>query len=158
MTDTTLQIQLTKSELSIESLPYIVDKNVYVFPLKMTLMSNLNLEDPTAAEDPNFGYPANLFVLQLSGTGFDPDQGDMFVRMANLTDVYELPTEDTIDSMNSRTETLQTPYYRTNEVQLACASEDEMNIVYQTAQSLITSFVNNYNSQSDISNTETTII
>lgn len=152
-------ITISKQELSAETLEYITDQNIFMYPLKLTFTSNVNFEDE-ANSDPNGEtiYPANVCVLQLSGTGFDPDQGDTFTKIASVTDIYDLPTEDKISEMNSRSETLQTPYYRVNEIELYCDTIENLNSLYEKIKVEIKIFLDNYNLKNKISTTENVTI
>ena len=155
--DATLTI--SKQELSAETLEYITDQNIFMYPLKLTFTSNVNFDDE-ANSDPNGKtiYPANVCVLQLSGTGFDPDQGDTFTKIASVTDIYDLPTEDKISEMNSRSEILQTPYYRVNEIELYCDTIENLNSLYEKIKVEIKIFLDNYNLKNKISTTENVTI
>lgn len=152
-------ITISKQELSAETLEYITDQNIFMYPLKLTFTSNVNFEDE-ANSDPNGKtiYPANVCVLQLSGTGFDPDQGDTFTKIASVTDIYDLPTEDKISEMNSRSEVLQTPYYRVNEIELYCDTIENLNSLYEKIKVEIKIFLDNYNLKNKISTTENVTI
>ena len=152
-------ITISKQELSAETLEYITDQNIFMYPLKLTFTSNVNFEDE-ANSDPNGKtiYPANVCVLQLSGTGFDPDQGDTFTKIASVTDIYDLPTEDKISEMNSRSEVLQTPYYRVNEIELYCDTIENLNSLYEKIKVEIKTFLDNYNLKNKISTTENVTI
>ena len=152
-------ITISKHELSAETLEYITDQNIFMYPLKLTFTSNVNFDDE-ANSDPNGKtiYPANVCVLQLSGTGFDPDQGDTFTKIASVTDIYDLPTEDKISEMNSRSEVLQTPYYRVNEIELYCDTIENLNSLYEKIKVEIKTFLDNYNLKNKISTTENVTI
>ena len=152
-------ITISKQELSAETLEYITDQNIFMYPLKLTFTSNVNFDDE-ANSDPNGKtiYPANVCVLQLSGTGFDPDQGDTFTKIASVTDIYDLPTEDKISEMNSRSEVLQTPYYRVNEIELYCDTIENLNSLYEKIKVEIKTFLDNYNLKNKISTTENVTI
>lgn len=152
-------ITISKQELSAETLEYITDQNIFMYPLKLTFTSNVNFDDE-ANSDPNGKtiYPANVCVLQLSGTGFDPDQGDTFTKIASVTDIYDLPTEDKISEMNSRSEILQTPYYRVNEIELYCDTIENLNSLYEKIKVEIKIFLDNYNLKNKISTTENVTI
>ena len=152
-------ITISKQELSAETLEYITDQNIFMYPLKLTFTSNVNFDDE-ANSDPNGKtiYPANVCVLQLSGTGFDPDQGDTFTKIASVTDIYDLPTEDKISEMNSRSEVLQTPYYRVNEIELYCDTIENLNSLYEIIKVEIKTFLDNYNLKNKISTTENVTI
>ena len=55
----------------------------------------------------------------MTGTGLDPNQGDMFNRIASVPDITDLPTIETIESMNeSDIQGLITPFYRDNTIEL----------------------------------------
>ena len=152
-------ITISKQELSAETLEYITDQNIFMYPLKLTFTSNVNFDDE-ANSDPNGKtiYPANVCVLQLSGTGFDPDQGDTLTKIASVTDIYDLPTEDKISEMNSRSEVLQTPYYRVNEIELYCDTIENLNSLYEKIKVEIKTFLDNYNLKNKISTTENVTI
>ena len=152
-------ITISKQELSAETLEYITDQNIFMYPLKLTFTSNVNFDDE-ANSDPNGKtiYPANVCVLQLSGTGFDPDQGDTFTKIASVTDIYDLPTEDKISEMNSRSEVLQTPYYRVNEIELYCDTIENLNSLYEKIKVEIKTFLDNCNLKNKISTTENVTI
>ena len=152
-------ITISKQELSAETLEYITDQNIFMYPLKLTFTSNVNFDDE-ANSDPNGKtiYPANVCVLQLSGTGFDPDQGDTFTKIASVTDIYDLPTEDKISEMNTRSEMLQTPYYRVNEIELYCDTIENLNSLYEKIKVEIKTFLDNYNLKNKISTTENVTI
>lgn len=148
-------ITISKEELSAETLEYITDQNIFMYPLKLIFTSNVNFEDE-ANSDTNGKtiYPANVCVLQLSGTGFDPDQGDTFTKIASVTDMYDLPTADNISSMNDRSSTLQTPYYRVNEIELYCDTIEHLNSLYEKIKVEIKLFLDNYNLRNKLTTTE----
>ena len=164
---TTAKIKLDKQELSAEEFSWMQDNSVgtnFAYPLNVTITSNVNLEEGdtaiTSSNEEDYNYPANILVLQLSGTQFDPNQGDMFIRVADVTDLYELPTADTIDEMNKRSNVLSTPYYRTNTFKLFCRSVEEANAVWKILKQEARSFINSYNTahNPNISKSESVIL
>lgn len=160
MPDFIPHINLTKEAISPETLNYIYDQTIYVYPLKLTATSNINFEDeehsdPTGETE----YPANLFVLQKSGTAFDPNQGDMFVKTSSVIDIYELPTEDNFETMNANSNTEQTPYYRVNTVELACRDAEHATDLFEKIKGELKVFLKNYNlKNSEETQSETIII
>ena len=56
-------ITISKQELSAETLEYITDQNIFMYPLKLTFTSNVNFDDE-ANSDPNGKtiYPANVSI------------------------------------------------------------------------------------------------
>lgn len=155
----TLQLKLNKEELDAHTLSYIKDSEIYIYPLKLTILSNINLENDSAITPNEDGwYDANLFVLQKSGTAFDPDQGDIFVKIAGLTDLYELPTAAKFEQMNDSSQVLQTPYYRVNKIELACKTLNRIDEIYTAIKEELKLFVDNYNLQNKITTTETSLI
>lgn len=155
----TLQLKLNKEELDAQTLSYIKDSEIYIYPLKLTILSNINLEnDSTITPNEDGWYDADLFVLQKSGTAFDPDQGDIFVKTAGLTDLYELPTAAKFEQMNDSSQVLQTPYYRVNKIELACKTLNRIDEIYTAIKEELKLFVDNYNLQNKITTTETILI
>lgn len=167
---TTAKLKLDKQELSAEELSWVKENAVgtnFAYPLDVTIMSNVNLEEgattnniETSTIEENYIYPANILVLQISGTQFDPNQGDMFIRVADVTDLYELPTSDTINAMNSRALTESTPYYRTNRFKLLCRSAEEAQNVWTILKQEAKTFLNSYNTahNSQLSSSETVYV
>lgn len=155
---TSLQIKLHKEELDAQTLSYIKDSDIYVYPLKLRIFSNINLENNNANPNSDGWYDADLFVLQKSGTAFDPDQGDIFVKISGLVDLYELPNATTFDQMNNNSQTTQTPYYRVNSIELACKTLNRIDEIYNAIKKELKLFVDNYNLQNKITETETDII
>lgn len=154
-----LQLKLNKEELDAQTLSYIKDSEIYIYPLKLSILSNINLENnSTATPNEDGWYDADLFVLQKSGTAFDPDQGDIFVKIAGLSDLYELPNATTFDQMNNNSQVLQTPYYRVSTIELACKTLNRIDEIYKAIKEELKLFVDNYNLQNKITTTETVII
>ena len=95
-------------------LDYIEGFSQSAFPIKLSASS--------ANEDLNSG----VFVLQKSGSGYDPVQGDYFDRVASALDIYNVPTKENWESMQSKSGSNEfMPYYRVNEVVLFCANADQ---------------------------------
>ena len=84
----------------------------------------------------------------------------MFIRVADVTDLYELPTACIIDEMNKRSNVLSTPYYRTNTFKLFCRSVEEANTVWKILKQEARSFINSYNTahNPNISKSESVIL
>ena len=98
-------VTLTKSDTTQTDLSWIA--NISGYPIKVTAIGTGMLEG---------GY---IFVKQLTGTGLDPNQGDMFNRIASVPDITDLPTIETVESMNeSDIQGLITPFYRDNTIEL----------------------------------------
>ena len=153
-----LKLNLTKEQLNAETLDYIKDDTVYVYPLKLSITSNINFEDlnnSEVTEEPI--YPANIFVLQKSGTAFDPNQGDMFVKIATVLDMFELPNAENFEAMNSASENEQIPYYRVNSVELACRNQDHATSLFNKIKSELKIFINNYNIQNSTETDQETL-
>lgn len=149
-------IRLTRTEISAEQLGWILDSQVYSYPITISAVSNVNFEDDTAAEDSNFGYTANIMVLQASGTGLDPNQGDLFLKVTDVVDLYELPTAANFEAMNENSETYAVPYYRTNTITLYCRSLEEVDLVWRTMQDEVRRFLKNYNLKDQLATSLTT--
>ena len=60
--------------------------------------------------------------------------------------------------MNSRSEVLQTPYYRVNEIELYCDTIENLNSLYEKIKVEIKTFLDNYNLKNKISTTENVTI
>ena len=164
MSSTKAQIQLTKTEVSAEQIPWITESVVYAYPITITAKSNVNFEDETSpSEDDDYQYDANIFVLQLSGTGLDPNQGDMFVKISDVVDLYELPVAAQVTNMNSNDATYSTPYYRVPTITLYCRSLEEADQVWKTVKLEVSRFLKNFNlkymiTDSSVTTSETEII
>ena len=159
------QLQLVKKELSAEELSWLAEdapKAAFAYPLSVEITSNIDMENTNNPEvtNPEDFYPANILILQKSGGQFDPNQGDMFIRVADVVDMYELPTIATIEAMNSRSSTKSTPFYRTNRFTLFCRSIEEVNTVWTILKQEAKAFSSSYNTahNEDLTNSETIII
>ena len=163
MTTTKAQLKLDKKELSAEEIAWIKDDSPstwFAYPVEVTITCNIDMENKDNPESKNMDYPANILVVQLSGTQFDPNQGDMFIRVADVTDLYELPTADTINDMNRRALNVSTPYYRTNKFKLLCRSAEEAQNVWTILKQEAKAFINSYNTahNSQLSSSETVYV
>lgn len=167
MTTTKAQLKLDKKELSAEEISWIKDDSPstwFAYPIEVIITCNIDMENKDENKDKpvseNMDYPANILVLQLAGTQFDPNQGDMFIRVADVTDLYELPTSATINAMNSRALTESTPYYRTNRFKLLCRSAEEAQNVWTILKQEAKAFINSYNTahNSQLSSSETVYV
>lgn len=142
-----LKLQIIKKELSTNTLSWLVDQHTttaHAYPLSVEIRSNINMEkagETNQAED----YDANILIFQISGSGFDPNQGDMFVRVADIVDMDELPIKDYFDFMNAKSTTKASPYYRSNKFTLFCRSVEECNTVWSILKQEVKSFVSSYN-------------
>ena len=123
-------ITLKKYQLSPDS--FYWDKTACAFPFKVE-----------AAEGTGALQDNNIFIMQLSGTGYDPNQGDMFVRIANALDIQELPDEKTIE--NIKTDDLQIPFYRTNKVTLFFETVQDCELFWNTCKYDVQNLVNTLN-------------
>lgn len=145
MADETTTVTLTKSETKQEDLAWI--PNISGFPIRVTATGTGLLEG------------GNVFVLQLSGTGLDPNQGDIFNRIASVPDITDLPTLDTIESMNSASiEGLISPFYRTNEIELFFETPELAEEAWKIIKSDVKLLVDNLNLKDKVYPTETVTI
>lgn len=145
MADETTTVTLTKSETNQEDLAWI--PNISGFPIRVTATGTGLLEG------------GNVFVLQLSGTGLDPNQGDIFNRIASVPDITDLPTLDTIESMNSASiEGLISPFYRTNEIELFFETPELAEEAWKIIKSDVKLLVDNLNLKDKVYPTETVTI
>ena len=147
MANTTAQIKLIKKVLDQQQIDWLKTENQLCYPITIELMSNVDFDNQDAESDPDFGYKANILVLRLSGLGFDPVQGDVFVKVADVSDLYELANEENFQQMNNNSDEYKTSYYRVNKITLACRSEEEVNHVWEGMQSEVKQFINNFNLQ-----------
>lgn len=145
MADETTTVTLTKAETKQEDLAWI--PNISGFPIRVTATGTGLLEG------------GNVFVLQLSGTGLDPNQGDIFNRIASVPDITDLPTLDTIESMNSASiEGLISPFYRTNEIELFFETPELAEEAWKIIKSDVKLLVDNLNLKDKVYPTETVTI
>lgn len=145
MADETTTVTLTKAETKQEDLAWI--PNISGFPIRVTATGTGLLKG------------GNVFVLQLSGTGLDPNQGDIFNRIASVPDITDLPTLDTIESMNSASiEGLISPFYRTNEIELFFETPELAEEAWKIIKSDVKLLVDNLNLKDKIYPTETVTI
>lgn len=149
---TRVKLNLVKKELYAQTLDWVQNENpntAFTYPLSVEIFSNAQMEKTEVGDNfdtsKEYPYPANILVLQVSGTQFDPNQGDMFVKVADVVDLYELPTKQKMDFMNTKSTTLATPFYRTNKFTLCCRSIEEANTVWQILQQEAKAFIDNYN-------------
>ena len=74
------------------------DLGIHCFVIAVEAYANMNLENTDAQPVDNL-YPANIFVFQKSGTGLDPNQGDVFTKVATAIDLDAYPSyEYTLDA------------------------------------------------------------
>lgn len=118
-------IILTKGVLSAEELGWVEDAQGY--PLEVTAVGQ-------------GGIDSNIFVFQLSGTGLDPNQGDIFIKVADVLDLSELPTEDNIDSNNFT-------FYRTDSIKIFCRTKESYEKLWKNIKEDVKSLLNAYNMQ-----------
>lgn len=116
-----LQIILKKAEVSPTQLPWL--ENIKSYPLSVEAFANINLDqagNPELQPNEEGLYPANIFVLQRHGTGLDPNQGDIFTKVATGIDICDYPSATEVDKLNTfETDTKEGyAYYRINTVTL----------------------------------------
>lgn len=153
----TATITLTKGALQPEQLAWLKSQALKVYPLRVSATSNINFEANSDLPEAD-SYPANIFVLQLSGTGLDPNQGDIFKKIIKLPDLYDLPTADNLSNMNTANAVYQTPYYRVDSVELVCETPEEADMTWEAIQADVSTFLSAYNSMDNITDAETVVI
>ena len=97
-----------------------------------------------------------VFVMQIANLGYDPNQGDLFVRIANALDIQELPTLDSLESVN--TSDLQTPFYRTNKINFFVESVEEANHVWDVTKLDVKNLVTTLNLMNAVEENDEEII
>lgn len=138
-------ITLTKSETNQEDLQWI--PYISGYPIKVSAKGTEGLEG---------GY---IFVMQLTGTGFDPNQGDIFTRIASVPDITDLPTIETIEQMNEKDISgLISPYYLTNSIELFFETPELAERGWQIIQEDTKLLVDNYNLKDKIKPSESIVI
>lgn len=123
MSNSALQIILKRSAVDLEELGWI---NLTSYPVTVEAFANINLEEDSQIEPNEEGfYPANIFVLQRHGTKLDPNQGDLFVKVATGIDVGDYPSADSYENSIKQDPNYNYAYYRTNKVKLFTNSAED---------------------------------
>lgn len=138
-------ITLTKFDTNKTDLSWLA--NISGFPVKVNA-SGTGLLDG-----------GHIFVMQLTGTGLDPNQGDMFNRIASVQDITDLPTIETIDQMNEDDiQGLISPFYRTNQIELFFETPDLAERGWQIIKSDAQLLVDNLKLMDEVQPSETVTI
>ena len=118
-------ITLTRETTDSVVLDYLTPAGAHVWPIKVTsVVTNNDTETP---------LDSNIFVCQLSGTGYDPATGDYFNGVASAVEMNEIPLKSNNATMNEKSTTNNfMPYYRVDSVVLMCGSVDERESVWET--------------------------
>lgn len=106
---------------------------------------NSNQENTETQSEDNL-YPANIFVFQKSGTGLDPNQGDVFTKVATAIDLDAYPSyEYALDANQNLDEVRGFPFFRYNKLKLFVDAKEQIEDIWYYIQEDVKVLVNDYN-------------
>lgn len=121
------------------------DLGIHCFVIAVEAYANTNLEN-TDTQPINNLYPANIFVFQKSGTGLDPNQGDVFTKVATAIDLDAYPSyEYTVDDSQNLDEVKGYPFFRYNKLKLFVDAKEQIEDIWYYIQEDVKVLVNDYN-------------
>ena len=131
------------------------DLGIHCFVIAVEAYANINLENTdtenTDTENTDIQpvtnlYPANIFVFQKSGTGLDPNQGDVFTKVATAIDLDAYPSyEYTVDDSQNLDEVKGYPFFRYNILKLFVDAKEQIEDIWYYIQEDVKVLVNDYN-------------
>ena len=121
------------------------DLGIHCFVIAVEAYANINLENADMQPIDNL-YPANIFVFQKSGTGLDPNQGDVFTKVATAIDLDAYPSyEYTIEDNQNLDEVKGFPFFRYNKLKLFVDAKEQIEDIWYYIQEDVKVLVNDYN-------------
>lgn len=131
------------------------DLGIHCFVIAVEAYANTDLENTdtenTDTENTDIQpvtnlHPANIFVFQKSGTGLDPNQGDVFTKVATAIDLDAYPSYDyTLEDKQKLDEVRGFPFFRYNKLKLFVDAKEQIEDIWYYIQEDVKVLVNDYN-------------